>query len=835
MKRVISFIAAMALLVICLPLGTLTRAATQEVTLSEGDSLADALKNVADGGTIKVEGTVAVTANPGTHNKTVTITGGELDFSGHSSNVSLGDHITFENITLTFATGRSPAQAIYANGYKVKMGEGITMNTAIRIFGGKSGGTTASTNLTVLSGYYAQIWGGGNNTNITGDVNLYVGGKTNADLADPFSHSATCCVYGGNYIPEGSSNTIGGTVRTVFTGNAEANYIYGGNGGTGTGIITGGTDLTVSGGSVMSVYGGGTSGSYTGDVKLLISGGTMQQVFGGSSSGAVTGDVAVDITGGTITRRVYGGCYNNYDGSWSSDCHVAGNIVLTLHSGANIDFSSSDSDRSIYAHSRQKTLSSTEVTHLVYADSTAYSNYKNKVKAQDFTMSLIMGSTSAADHIHYHTYTASGAVITQKCETGGCSSNATATVAVEGTPAYVGTPVEPAKVIYSGDWFGGELDVAYANNNGVGTGTASITCGGATAAVDFPITTPNMTMNGEGYGSLEEAVAAARKTAGADTITLQKDVEVSTWLVINTDVTITADKAVTITGADSQTGSMFRVIGGGKLTIQGASEEAKITLKAGVNTTNVVVNNGGDIFLTNVKLIGNENTVHTETNKARGIFNDDGNITAKNVEIADMVKGDSIYVLDGTTVNLDNVTITNSGRYGIKVKGTVNIYNTVHPEHALSISNTGDNAIDIEKGGELSSDLSGVSADVYAIRISESTGKGINVRHGGNAELSNVSVTDSGNYGIYFSNSADIGSSGSITNFYVSKAGRSAVYIEDHCTAALTKGTITSDGLCVTVENKGTLSVSDVTVQTGGDIATIILGTLNGELTKIEN
>ena len=54
MKRVISFIAAMALLVICLPLGTLTRAVTQEVTLSEGGSLANALAEVADGGTIKL-------------------------------------------------------------------------------------------------------------------------------------------------------------------------------------------------------------------------------------------------------------------------------------------------------------------------------------------------------------------------------------------------------------------------------------------------------------------------------------------------------------------------------------------------------------------------------------------------------------------------------------------------------------------------------------------------------------------------------------------------------------------------------------------------------------
>jgi len=734
MKRVLSLVTAIVLVAVLLPLGIATQAESQEVTLSSGGSLSDALAQVADGGTIVVDGTVAVTAAPGTHNKTVTITGDTLDFTGLSGNLSLGDHITFENITMTFATvesGKVPP-AIYANGYKVKIGENVTMPNPIRIFGGKSNGTVASTNLTVLSGYYTQIFGGGNNCNITGDVNLYVGGDVNPTI-DETSHSHTYCAYGGSYIPADTSNTIGGTVHMVFTGNAKANYIYGGNGGSGTGAIFGGTNLTVSGGSFMSVYGGGYSGSLTGDVNLLISGGTMEQVFGGCEGGAVTGDVAVDITGGTITRRVYGGCYNDYDGSWSTSNYVTGNVVLTLHSGANITTSSSSSDKGIYAHSRQKTLSDTEVTHLVYADSTAYSKYNGKVGARDWGATFVMSSNSAADYIHYHTYTASGAVITQNCIDKNCS--ATATVVVEGTPVYTGTAVEPAKVIYNGDWYGGDLDVTYANNEGVGTGTASITCGGATASVDFTIATPSMTMNGVGYGSLEDAIAAARETKGADTITLQQDVEVSTWLVINTDVTITADKAVTITAADTQTGSMIRVIGGGKLTIAGASEDAKITFAAGVNTANVIVNNGGEINLTNVRLLGNKNTTYTRNNKACGIFNDEGTVTAKSVDVADMVMGDGIYALAGTTVNLDNVTVTGSGRYGIKVSGTVNIYNTVHSDHALSVSNTVNNAIDVENGGKIVCDLNDVPAGTYAVKLFENLRKDLYVRTGGFADL----------------------------------------------------------------------------------------------------
>lgn len=737
MKKALSLIMVIALVAVLLPLAFSTNVLAQEVTLSSGGSLTDALAQVADGGTIVVDGTVAVTTAPGTHGKTVTITGGTLDFTGYEGNLYLGDHITFENIAMNFRTDVDPVPAIFANGYQVKIGEGVTMPNPIRIFGGKNGGTTASTNLTLLSGYYAGIFGGGNNTNITGDVYLYVGGNVNKDI-DTSSHDHNYCVYGGNYIPEGSSNTIGGTVTTVFSGDAKANYLYGGNYGAGDGIINGGIDLTVSSGNVMSVYGTSRgTGSLTGDINVLISGGTMAQLFGGSERGSVTGDVTVDITGGTITRRVYGGCYNDTSGmSFSTSYYVTGQILLTLHSGANIDYSYDGNDLAVYAHSRQSSLLDTEESHLVYADATAYANYKDKVKAQDFATQLIMGSTSAADHIHYHTYSASGAVITQNCIDSSCS--ATATLVVEGAPTYIDKPVEPAKVAYSGTWFGGELEIAYANNTGVGTGTASITCGGATASVDFSIAAADMVMNGQVYASLSDAIAAAKQTPGADTITLLKDVEVSNWTVINTDVTITADKAVTITAADSQTGGMFRIIDG-TFTIDGASEDAKITIAAGKSTTHIISNNGGDVVLTNAQLAGNENTVHTGNNKTHGVFNYEGTVTAKSVDITNIGKGDSIYVMDGTTVNLDNVTISGSGRYGIKVKGTLNIFNTVHNDHALSISGSTDHAIDVENGGKVVCDFDNVPADTYVIKLFENMRKGLNVRAGGDATLSYAS------------------------------------------------------------------------------------------------
>ena len=731
MKKKISLAVIVALIAALGLLGTVASAAPQDVNLSSGGSLSVALNEVADGGTIHVDGTVAVTGNPRSHGKTVTITGGELDFTGISGDVTLGDHITFDDITLTFANNA----AVFANGNRVKMGEGVTMTNPIRLFGGKRGAAVESTHLTLLAGKYYQIFGGGNNGDVTGDTYLYVGGNVNPD-ADATSHSATYCVYGGGYIHEGATATIGGNAYTVFADNAKANYVFGGNNGAGTGIIKGSTDLTVSGGATMSVYGGSRGSSLTGNTKVLISGGTMEQVFGGSEGGSVNGNVTVDITGGTITRRVYGGCYNEYDGSWSTSRYVTGDILLTLHSGANITFSSSRSDRAIYAHSRHATLSDAEVTHLVYADSTAYNNYKNKVKAQDWTMQYIMGNISAADHIHYHSYSASGAVITQNCIDSSCS--ATATLVVEGTPVYNDADVKPAKVVYNGAWFGGDLDISYANNDQPGTATASITCNGATATMPFNIVAASLNMNGECYASLEDAIAVARETKGTDTITLQQDVEVSSGLVINTDVIITANKAVTVTASDAQTGSIFRIIDG-TFTIAGASEGAKITLAAGKRTTHIISNNGGNVVLTNVALAGNEDTVHTGNNKTHGIFNDEGTVTAKSVDITNIGKGDSIYVLDGTTVNLDNVTISGSGRYGIKVKGTLNISNTVHNDHALSISGSADHAIDVENGGKVVCDFDDVPADTYVIKLFENTRKGLNVRKGGDATLSYAS------------------------------------------------------------------------------------------------
>ena len=102
-------------------------------------------------------------------------------------------------------------------------------------------------------------------------------------------------------------------------------------------------------------------------------------------------------------------------------------------------------------------------------------------------MKLIMGSTSAADSIHYRSYTASGAAISQSCICGSCS--ATATLSADDA-TYTGAALETGKVTYSGTWYGGEPAFAYSNNKNVGTATVSMTAKGVTVSATFTIEEP---------------------------------------------------------------------------------------------------------------------------------------------------------------------------------------------------------------------------------------------------------------------------------------------------------------------------------------------------------
>ena len=207
MKKVLSIILVLLVLCVLIPTSVLADGGDVYVSSTGSDensgtaeapyaTLEKALEAVPDNGTIHVVGTVAPTATDCTRRgRTITITGGTLDMTGISYLV-LGDVVTFRDITLVGPTAESAEVRIYANGYKLVMDTGITTSGKVELFGGGRWRKVDKTDVTVLSGTYRAIYGGGNgSTNgtagsslVKGDVNLYVGGDTNAD-ANPKSHS----------------------------------------------------------------------------------------------------------------------------------------------------------------------------------------------------------------------------------------------------------------------------------------------------------------------------------------------------------------------------------------------------------------------------------------------------------------------------------------------------------------------------------------------------------------------------------------------------------------------------------------------------------------------
>ena len=439
-------------------------------------TLDKALEEVVDDGLIVLQDTVTINAWKN-HDKAVSITGGTLAMTW-SNAIVINDSVNFYNINLLVNSETN----VYANGNSVTIGENVVWvgSPTIELHGGGMSGTTvASTDLTVLSGTYKSIFGGSQGGTVLGDTNLYVGGTVNADV-DETNHAIDCFVFGG-----GNGDTIKGSTNVTFDGNAKVVYLFGGSNNANASIAKG-SNLNVMGGKGMSAYAGNRNVDAKSGAQAVIKGGTFEQVFGGNERASMTGDVDLRVMGGTITRRVYGGCYNDTSGfSFATDYCVHGEICLTI-GNATIDFSSSEADRSIYARSRYS--KDVENTQLVFANESAYNAYKNKLAAQDTTMKLLMGSLSAADELHCYAYTLNDNVITQTCKYHDAHSATTSLLLEENlVEVYHGVAVEPASMAYSENWEYDRPEIEYQNNDKGGVATCSVSIGGQTINATFTI------------------------------------------------------------------------------------------------------------------------------------------------------------------------------------------------------------------------------------------------------------------------------------------------------------------------------------------------------------
>lgn len=475
-----------------------------------------AMEEVVDGGTVVLCDTVAIDGWE-SHGKCVSVTGGALD-ARSSTDVVFFDGVYLYDTTVLV----EGATNVYANGNRVTVGNNVEWSgaTTVELHGGGMQGTTvASTDLTVLSGTYKSIFGGSKGGTVLGDTNLYVGGEVNADI-DETNHAIDHFVFGG-----GNGDSINGSSRLTFGGNAKAVYVFGGSNNAGAKIAKN-SYVSMLGGRVMSVYGGNRNVDAGNDVVVQISGATLEQVFGGNERAPMAGDVDLRVSGGTITRRLYGGCYNDTQGlSFSSAYCVSGEICLTLGGGATIDFSSQENDRSIYARSRYG--EDLETTQIVFSDESAREKFAGKFGAQDTAMKVFMGSLSAADELHLYAYSADGNAITQTCAYhDGFSASATLQLADGVTLLYQGEPLQPANVVYGGAW---EYDLpvlSYVGNTRGGVASCSLAAG--TASVEksfFVIETPTLLGASVRVGDpsglrFQSKVAGGMKEAGASFGTL---------------------------------------------------------------------------------------------------------------------------------------------------------------------------------------------------------------------------------------------------------------------------------------------------------------------------
>ena len=406
-------------------------------------TLERALEKVVDGGIIVLQDTVALTEWT-EHKKTVTITGGNLDATALDS-LQIYDNVTFTNIGLKV----NAEEYICANGYTVVMGEGVSLSNAVDVYGGGADGTrVAGTSLTLLSGTYRCVYGGSLLGTVDGDTYLTVGGTVNANI-DAFNHDGSQYFFGGGY-----NDSITGSTYFTFGGNAKAVHLFGGSNDGGT--IGGSTNLTVEGGSSMSMYGAGRNADMHCDANTKITGGQFEQVFGGSERADLTGHVDLRLLGGEVTRRVYGGSYND-----GTSYKVSDGIVLAL-GDVNVSYTSSNSDKAIYARSRYR--GDVEDSQIVYASATAYSKYKDKVGGHDLGASLIMGSTTAADTYHCYAYEVTDGMITQTCALH-TDFSAQATICVDnGALQYTGDKVTPVSVRCDSEWQYDIPNVSYQDN-----------------------------------------------------------------------------------------------------------------------------------------------------------------------------------------------------------------------------------------------------------------------------------------------------------------------------------------------------------------------------------
>lgn len=364
-------------------------------------SLNYAIKQVDDGGTIFVQDTLTLgdgttstsyrvgeiggdgaADNPKVNNKQVTIAGSnssaKLDFSAEQF-LLFNDSIILKDIQIAWA------DRVFAEGNTVIVQQSVvqTGSKEPMFIAGSNAHDLEKTDLRLYSGTYKKIIGG-QMKNTVGETNVIVGGSVNSGI-DTSSHDHTYVLFGGNYT-EGAACTVTGDTNVTVEFGAKFNYVYGA-GAKAQNVadsvacaVQGETNVTFAG-EAYGVY-GGACGRLTGNVDKVVTcgntnlkivdGANVAQVFGGSEYASVSGSTNVQLLGGKVTRRVWGGCYNEND---PATYYANGTVTVTVSPKI-----TNNTWHGFAATSRYNvTSSTTEIGIFIFNDYTNNSTNINKI------------------------------------------------------------------------------------------------------------------------------------------------------------------------------------------------------------------------------------------------------------------------------------------------------------------------------------------------------------------------------------------------------------------------------------------------------------------------
>ncbi len=278
------------------------------------------------------------------------------------ANVSGNTNVKIYGGTILNVFGGSNSQGTIGGTINVTVnsnqGTGCPMNIG-NVYGGGNMASSNAGNLNIVctgdGGHIDNIFGGANQADITGDIDLKING---GDIGNVFGGNNQSGEISGNIevtVGDNPNNCETFKIENVYGGGNLAAYghgndypqvnivsgvitegVYGGGYGE-SAVITGNPQVTVTGGTIGSIYGGGNAAAVTGNTVVSVENATVTEaIYGGSNAANISGTTTVDVISGTVGSGIYGGC--NSEGTVGGDIavNISGGTIGSSDAKANI-------------------------------------------------------------------------------------------------------------------------------------------------------------------------------------------------------------------------------------------------------------------------------------------------------------------------------------------------------------------------------------------------------------------------------------------------------------------------------------------------------------------